>query len=93
MNEELKRACIARACLSPEAQAAKDIARLRRFWKERGHAVKFWVEVVNMRSVLSETLPCVRSNLVNGLPLAEVVTVHVPANDDKPSDDAEAKAA
>jgi hypothetical protein len=52
-------------------------ARLRDFWKRRGHEVNVWIE----RSVLSASdkqpfpIYCVRSDLTAGLPLPKVVVV------------------
>jgi hypothetical protein len=51
------------------AGAAALATRLKRYWADRGYDIKVWTEIVNTSGgIRFESISCVRSTLVNGLP-------------------------
>jgi hypothetical protein len=73
MSVELKRPLVSRQSTTIRAAGeslveARERARaelVRAFWAEKGHTVKIRIERVEIAGL---TLPCLRSNLIGGLP-------------------------
>jgi hypothetical protein len=50
-------------------------ARLKRYWAVRGHDIAAWIEILEVKGARVTSLPCLRSNLINGLPPSHPLVV------------------